>query len=71
MREFEFNRYKDDETVRNLVDAFMIVNRHIESETDHESTEKELEFRKKFSDYSSKEIERIAPKFWETISQDQ
>jgi hypothetical protein len=62
-REFDYDAYRDSETVRELVDAILIVNRNIQS---NEGNEELVEH---FDKYMEKEITRIAPKFWESIKQ--
>ncbi len=69
MRDIEMDNYKDDEIVKELVDAFLVVNRHIEAHTDTESSEAEKQFRKDFGEYMSVEVQRVAPKFWNTIKE--
>jgi len=67
-REFDHDAYRDSDTVRELVDAYLIVNRNIQSNTlDEDSDIIEKTFAKSFSKHMAKEIERVAPKFWERI----
>lgn len=68
MRQIELDNYQDDEVVREVADAFLVVNRNIQANTlDEDSTPEQIQFAKDFSEYMGKELERIAPKFWETI----
>lgn len=60
-REFDYDAYRDSETVRELVDAILIVNRNIQSNSDDD------QLKEMYGNYMSKEIERVAPKYWEKI----
>ncbi len=60
-REFNYDAYRDSETVRDLVDAILIVNRNIQSNSDNE------ELKNVYSKYMESEIGRVAPKYWESI----
>ena len=60
-REFDYDAYRDSETVRELVDAILIVNRNIQSNSEDE------ELRAIYSKYTKSEISRVAPKYWEKI----
>lgn len=60
-KEFNYDAYRDSETVRDLVDAILIVNRNIQSNSEDE------ELKKVFSKYMEAEISRVAPNFWEVI----
>lgn len=71
-REFDYDAYRDSETVRELVDAYLIVNRNIQSNTlDENSDMMETTFAKSFGKHMASEIERVAPKYWEKIKLEQ
>jgi len=68
----EYDAYRDSETVKELVDSLLIVNRNIQSNVAcKDASNEEIAFVDGFSNYMASEIERIAPAFWETIKDDQ
>jgi hypothetical protein len=68
----EYDAYKDSETVRNLVDSILVVNRNIQSNiVDEDAPEEDVAFVEAFNRYAASEIQRVAPTFWETIKEDQ
>ena len=55
-REFDYDAYRDSETVQELVNAILIVNRNIQSNSDDE------ELKAIYDKYMESEINRVAPK---------
>jgi len=60
-REFDYDAYRDSETVQELVNAILVVNRNIQSNSDDE------ELKAIYDKYMESEINRVAPKYWERI----
>lgn len=68
----QYDAYRDSETVRTLVDAILIVNRNIQSNiAEEDAPEEDAAFVDAFNRYAAREIQRVAPTFWETIKEDQ
>lgn len=71
LEETERDAYLEDETVREIVDAHLLVARSIQSELGKDASEGEKHFAKVFDQYAMTKIKSIAPKFWERIKEDE
>ena len=61
------SKYYQDLDTKQAIDAFLQVNRSIQSDLDRDSSEEEKQFARLYWDYAKEKIQKFDPSFWDVI----